>query len=259
MSQRPPVPTFRVPRSDRPFRGGFAIAVGLHVLVFAAMLVEWQSAEDEYARAIGGFGSRGGGGGGGGAESVQYIKLPPLASAPRVERPRAPTPPPPPVETPQPELQPPDPILEETELPAPTLEAFRPPPPTTIGEGSGLGTTAGAGTGSGGGIGTGQGSGIGTGEGPGTGGEGGAVLAPEPRSVIYPFEEPPGEIKGAQFAIRFWVDERGRVTKVEIEPEITDRKFRQKLVERLRQWLFYPARTLSGDAVKGQLVVSYSP
>ena len=95
--------------------------------------------------------------------------------------------------------------------------------------------------------------------GPGTGGEGGAVFAPEPRAIIYPFEEPPASVRGRQFQIRFWVDLRGKVTKVEITPEIEDKRFRAALLERVSSWTFYPARTAEGRPVNGQFVTTYSP
>jgi hypothetical protein len=46
---------------------------------------------------------------------------------------------------------------------------------------------------------------------------------------------------------------------VEIEPSIGDATFRNALLERLRQWVFYPARTVEGRPVRGELLVSYTP
>jgi protein TonB len=128
----------------------------------------------------------------------------------------------------------------------------------TLGPGSGTGAGPGVGSGSGGGVGSGQGTGVGSGVGPGFGG-GEAVIAPEPRAIIYPFEQPPASIRGREFTIRFWVDAQGRVTKVEIRPEIADRAFRAKLMERMYSWTFYPALTAEGRNVAGQLVITYSP
>jgi hypothetical protein len=95
--------------------------------------------------------------------------------------------------------------------------------------------------------------------GPGTGGEGGTVISPVPRAVVYPFEDAPPSAKGVEYRIRFWVDRRGRPVRVEIEPEIQDAAFRKKLLDRMREWVFYPARTLEGRPVEGQLVITYTP
>ncbi len=66
-------------------------------------------------------------------------------------------------------------------------------------------------------------------------------------------------MKGNVYAIRFWVDARGRVQKVQVEPKIEDGGFRDKLLERMREWVFYPARTIDGTPVNGQLVITYRP
>ncbi len=85
------------------------------------------------------------------------------------------------------------------------------------------------------------------------------MLAPEPRAVVYPFEEAPRSIKGRQFAVRFWVDARGRVTKVDVQPPIEDASFLKKLLQRMYGWIFYPARMADGTAVEGELVITYQP
>jgi TonB family protein len=74
--------------------------------------------------------------------------------------------------------------------------------------------------------------------------------------VVFPFEEPPAALRGTEVRARFWVDARGQVQKVVIEPPIEDSSFRKKLLERLSQWTFYPARTVDGRAVAGQVLVT---
>ncbi len=250
-------PTARLPRADRRFGVGMVWAVALHGLVAALAFVFAGRALDSYEKSLGEPGLLGGGGGGGGAAQVQYIELPPLPSPAR----RAPQPKPPvQAAPPPPVVEPPTPEVKEVapEIPQITSVPQEIPPVNveTLGVGSGIGVGAGAGSGTGGGIGSGRGAGIGAGEGTGTGGEGGAVLAPEVRVVVFPFEDPPAELRGTEVKARFWVDARGRVTKVEIEPAIPDASFRKKLLERLEEWTFYPARTVDGRPVAGQVVVS---
>ncbi len=257
------VPNARLPRTDRRFGAGVVWTAIAYALVGVGALALGNRALDEYAKGLGGPGTPGGGGGGGGARQVRYIELAPLASpAPQVRQPE-----------PEVSVEVPQPAVEVVEAPKAELKELTPEIPTlatlparrpatnveTLGAGSGIGTGPGAGSGTGGGIGTGRGSGIGAGVGPGTGGDGGAVVAPAVRTVIYPFEDPPSDIRGMVFRVRFWVDTRGRPTKVEIDPPIGDGSFRKKLLERMRQWTFYPARTLEGRPVNGQLVVMYEP
>ena len=238
--------TARLPRNDRAYGSGLGLATVGHVLVILAFIVTQQVVSH---RAIGMPGEPGGGGGG---SEIHFIGLAPApapasAAAPRAEQ----------VAAPPPE---PEPVAEDELLfPLPELARVEPPEDSPISlESLGLGAGKGqsSGPGSGGGIGSGEGTGIGAGVGPGTGGDGGAVLAPEWRVVVFPFEEAPASIKGREFQIHFWVDRRGRVTKVEISPKIEDNSFRKKLMERMLQWVFYPARTFSGSPVEGEDLVS---
>jgi hypothetical protein len=59
--------------------------------------------------------------------------------------------------------------------------------------------------------------------------------------------------------IHFWVDKRGRVTKVELQPEISDRAYRESFLENMYQWVFYPARMADGTPVEGELIVTHQP
>lgn len=257
-------PTGRLPRSDKRFGAGVVIATLVHVIAIGMLLVDWTS---RYELAAGdGPGPAGGGGGGGGGRSVQYVQLPPRSAyaAPRVHQAPAVAAPRVEVQLPQPRVEPTaDPVVPQTLEPVsraiPATDPNARATTLTLGPGSGTGLGPGAGSGRGGGIGSGSGTGVGSGVGPGTGGEGGAVFAPEPRAIIYPFEEPPASVRGRQFQIRFWVDLRGQVTKVEITPDIEDRRFRAALLERVSSWTFYPARTAEGRPVNGQFVTTYSP
>lgn len=258
------VPTARLPRADSPFGAGVIWTTVLYAVLGVGLVMWGNRVLEEYQKGLGIAGTPGGGGGGGGARQVRYIELPPLpSSAAQTRRPEPRAEPTVPVQVPQPVVKPPELNLREV-TPEPPQIATLPAEPSqinveTLGAGSGTGVGPGVGAGTGGGVGTGQGTGIGSGVGPGTGGDGGAVVAPAVRTVIYPFEEPPPQIRGTVFRVRFWVDARGRPTRVEIEPAIDDASFSRRLLERMRQWTFYPARTLEGRPVNGQLVVTYEP
>lgn len=258
------VPTARLPRADSRFGAGVLWTALLYAVLGVGAVLWGNRVLDEYAKGLGAPGIPGGGGGGGGARQVRYIELPPLpSSAAQTRRPEPKPEPTVPVQVPQPVVEPPEVNLKELTPEFPQIATLPADPPQinveTLGAGSGTGVGPGVGAGTGGGVGTGQGTGIGAGVGPGTGGDGGVVVAPAVRTVIYPFEEPPPQIRGTVFRVRFWVDARGRPTKVEIEPPIDDASFSRKLLDRMRQWTFYPARTLEGRPVNGQLVVTYEP
>ncbi len=185
---------------------------------------------------------------------MQYVSLPPLEwSGQRTSAPPQEAPPE------RPELQLPRPTV------APVLVSESAVEPRGLrgqvelasveGAGPGTGGGRGAGSGTGGGVGTGQGTGVGTGEGPGTGGgEGGSVLPPEPRFILVPADRP-SSVRGREFAVHFWVDRRGRVTKVEVTPQIDDPDYRKKFLEQMYQFQFTPARTLDGRPVDGHIVI----
>jgi len=62
-------------------------------------------------------------------------------------------------------------------------------------------------------------------------------------------------VRGKEYAVRFWVNAQGRVTRVEVEPEIEDRDYRGRFLEQMYQFQFTPARTLDGRPVDGQIVI----
>jgi periplasmic protein TonB len=239
-------------------RGGERYTLGVLVtgLVYVgAMLavIRVAASAAPYLTAIGDPGAPGGGGGGGGSV-VRYVELPALQrqAGAEVETPPQPTS--------QPELLLPTAHLKPTieqETPTAQIRLTGPVVPATrIGQGPGNGGGAGAGTGSGGGIGSGHGTGVGSGEGPGSGGQGGSVVPPDPIGVLIPpFNDLPAAVRGRTFSVEFWVDASGRVTRIDVDPEIEDAAYRRQFMDKMRAFKFRPARTLDGEPVNGRLVV----
>ncbi len=248
-SKRPwKVPAAAMPRARVRMGGGVLGSVSLHALILFGLI--WGGTK--LSEMVGtGPGDGPAGGGGGGGTRVSYIELPPFPSAATARaRPK-----------PKPEEESavvPVPVTTQT---APEEDAeeptFTPIRFVAAGEGPGTGGGPGTGPGSGGGIGSGIGTGIGSDVGPGTGG--GQAYAAEPRAITYPVDDPPASIRGREFFLHFWVDARGRVTRVEIEPPIADVAYRKKLLEHVSQWIFYPARTQTGRQIEGELRVPYRP
>ena len=238
-----------IPRSRERFGGGVVTSAAIHVAVVSVLIVGAAVGSDDAFRSIGGPGPRGGGGGGGGTV-IQHIDLPPLETAGAVEAPETER------EVPQVELPRPDvaplaastPRVELREISGQMVPALR------LGRGPGSGGGPGAGTGSGGGVGSGQGTGVGSGRGPGTGGEGGSLFPPEPKFVIVPADRP-SSVRGQRSSVHFWVDAEGRVTRVEVDPEIADGAYRRKFLDQMYQFQFTPARTLDGRPVEGQVII----
>jgi protein TonB len=249
MAHRPDVPHFRPPRSTERFGRGVVVSALLHGAAIGLFVVG-VATNAEVLRNIGGPGLRGGGGGGGGSE-VRYVELPQIAAASARgtvlsdER-----------EQPLIEITLPRPsVARMSETPTSLSPLGRVVPATVVGQGPGTGGGVGAGSGTGGGVGTGQGGGIGSGVGPGSGGgEGGSVLPPEPKFIIVPADRP-GSVRGREFEVHFWVDQQGKVTRVEVEPEIEDAAYRRKFLEQMYQFRFTPARTLDGRPVDGHIVI----
>ena len=214
------------------------------------MVVLGGRASRELFIAGGGDGPAGGGGGGGGTY-VDYVELPAfaLAAAPAVAAERAV------------EISIPEPQLRPIPQPTTTIKFAQPTEYITapeVGRGTGSGGGPGSGTGSGGGVGTGRGAGVGGGEGPGSGGDGGSGFAPQSRQMLLP-PDAPESIKGHEFRVRFWIDEHGRVTKVEVEPRIEDASYRKKFMDKMRQFTFHPARALDGTPVAAHYDVVIIP
>lgn len=169
-------------------------------------------------------------------------------------------PPPPPQETPPtpvpvvvPEVIPP-PVVEPDPVLAPIQSV--PVPQVAVsaaakGDG-GTGTGGGIGTGTGTGVGAGTGEGSGDGVGPGGGGSG---RPPEPRQMILPPLEFPKVMRGKTVSVTFWVADDGRVDRIEVTPEIPDKKFREKFEEVMRNYRFRPARTAEGTLITGTTTI----
>jgi len=248
-------PEARLPEERVSFKGGTTTSVVVHGLL--VLLIIWTGIEaaNRLAGTGPGTGPAGGGGGGTGS-SVTYVEIPAYIS--QTEGVRATEPVTDGVEfrMVQPEVKTIARPIQQERFPQPLARVA---PAVWRGRGGGSESSSGAGPGSGGGVGSGAGTGIGSNAGPGTGGGRGAVLAPEPRAVIYPVDEPPQALSGSELVIHFWVDSRGRVTKIEIDPPIEDATYRRKLIESLSQWVFYPARTAEGRATEGELIVTHVP
>lgn len=249
-------PKGQLPALEKVQKKGAVVSASLHLVLILIIVLAPVVAR----RVMGDPGEPGGGGGGGGGREIQFIQLPPAAaSAPAAAEKvvEASVPPPEPVEDdifttlPTPDVVETNAAAVDAETrPEISLESLG------LGLGVGTGDGPGEGTGTGGGVGSGEGEGIGSGIGDGTGGDNGDARAPEPRTVIYPFETPPDDVRGVELTLHFWVDRRGRVTKVEITPHIEDSDFRNKLMDRVKAWVFYPARTMNGSPVEGEYFVT---
>ncbi len=236
-------------RGDR--LGPFGVvSLALHAGLIGLLVWSGAAARLMVTPGAGDEGARGGGGGGGGHPDIRYVTLgaaPAALVREEVE---------PEVEPAIPELEP-EPVPPVLVEPEPVRIAAAPvqTAPIVTGLGPGSGGGAGAGTGSGRGVGAGEGPGAGGGTGPGTGGEGGDIYPPHPRGVFMPPQPTPRPLKGNTYTVRFAVAADGRVTRVEIEPSVPDRRYRDKLMERLSEFVFSPATTRDGNRVSGTAVI----
>jgi len=228
--------------------GAVAVSVALHAALL--LLVVWTQTRDT---GLGTGGPGRAGGGGGGAPEVAFVDIAAFvpSSAPAPARRARES-----LEyvTVKPELK----MIARSTPQVKVWEPTRPNlPPLSTSVGSSGGPGSGRGTG--GGRGAGVGTGVGDNVGPGTGGERAPAYAPEPRSVVYPLSEPPDSVRGRLLIVHFWVDSRGRVTKVEVEPPLLSGSYLDDFLENMRRWTFYPARTADGRPVEGELVVTHRP
>ena len=254
MSRPAEVPQFSVPHTRRPAGRWVVVSIFLHALL-VLLIVGVETGVFAEIFGTGGGEGPAGGGGGGGAERVTYLELPAYVSTALAS----------PLPSPRNEIrfnaeQPSVrqiPIPERKvslKWPSAMMEAV-----STLGSDRGTGGGPGTGPGSGGGSGTGLGTGTGSHVGPGTGGNQAYVYAPEPRSITYPVVTVPEALRGQELTIHFWVDARGRVTRIEVDPPIRDRSYRDALNEMLLGWIFYPARTASGAPVPGEMEIIHKP
>jgi hypothetical protein len=147
------------------------------------------------------------------------------------------------------------PSLRQVKLDVPpielTRETFTPALPPAVSDAA---TTGGGGPGAGGGRGPGSGVGAGATMGPGTGGEGGYIASPR-TAILPPLAKVPGAVAGRTYRVRFWVAADGRVTRVEVDPPITDASYGREFQERMLAYRFYPARTRDGQNVASVVTV----
>lgn len=250
MSRARRVPAVQLPRVRERFGSGVVVSALVHGAIVLALVVGAASSREAF-RVLGGPGPLGGGGGG--ATVVRFVELPSTAAdqsaaPPRQQEEKVPTLQ---LTLPQPDLE-----AVSPEVPSLSLSAIaRPVVELEVGErGTETGQGRGLGTGAGGGIGSGRGPGVGADTGAGMGGGGGAVFPPAPRFIIVPADRP-ASVRGKRFEVHFWVDDRGRVTKVEVDPPIDDAGYRRKFLDQMHQFRFDPARTTDGQPVSGQVVI----
>jgi TonB family protein len=202
-------------------------SAGLSLLLHGALLalLLWVGAVRLKNAGGRGLGAAGGGGGGAAPRAVNFFVLPPSAPA------TVDVPTPPKVEIAR--------LLQLSKIDVPRLDSSR---DSGSGGSTGPGASPGRGTGSA--------------EGPGTGGEGDYIVIASPRTAILPpLAKVPGSVAGHTYRIRFWVGADGRVTRVEIDPPIADGAYGRDLLERMRAYQFYPARTRDGRAVASVVTV----
>lgn len=73
--------------------------------------------------------------------------------------------------------------------------------------------------------------------------------------MILPPLEFPKVMRGKTVSVTFWVADDGRVDRIEVTPEIPDRKFREKFEEVMRNYRFRPARTAEGTLIVGTTTI----
>src|SRR5207247_2535558 len=64
-----------------------------------------------------------------------------------------------------------------------------------------------------------------------------------------PLAKVPGSVAGRTYVVKFWVAADGRVTRVEVDPPITDAAYSREFQQRMMAYQFYPARTRDGRNV----------
>lgn len=137
--------------------------------------------------------------------------------------------------------------LPPLELPRPTFALPVAPMPT--GTGGAQGVTAGTGPGV-------AGVGAGAGAGPGTGDGAGYIFHAAPRTAILPpLARVPGSVAGRTLRVTFWVAADGRVTRVAVDPPITDGSYDREFQRRMMAYQFYPAHTRAGQNIADVVTV----
>lgn len=229
---------FWPPVTRTSFRFGVSGSAVVHLLALGAVLWGASQGGPPGFLAVGTLGAPTGGGGG-----VRLIELPPasgtgVAAADAIEQPLD------------------EPV--QRALPEPQLRAAADDPSPSLALGD-LGSLVKIEGPPGGGVGGGLGTGVGEAAGPGAGGEGGTVFPPQPRQLVLTPPDPPGSVRGREFTVTFWIDPRGSVSRIEVEPPIPDSDYRRKFMGRMREITFQPARTLDGTPIAAQFVIVVVP
>ena len=66
----------------------------------------------------------------------------------------------------------------------------------------------------------------------------------------------PAELQGVEFELTFYVDENGRVTDVEVFPEVPNRDYRKRWMDVLKRYRFRPAVRADGARVPGKAILT---
>lgn len=73
--------------------------------------------------------------------------------------------------------------------------------------------------------------------------------------MILPPLEFPKVMRGRTVSVTFWVQDDGRVERIEVTPEIPDRKFSEKFEEVMRNYRFRPGRSAKGAVIAGTTTI----
>lgn len=70
------------------------------------------------------------------------------------------------------------------------------------------------------------------------------VIAPIPRGIMLPPDDPPSDVRGREVEVWVFIDAEGRVVadSTRLEPSSSDRDFNEELKARAASWAFRPAR-----------------
>jgi hypothetical protein len=200
----------------------------VHSLIFVVLFrhaIQWAQA---------GGGEHGPRGGGGGSDApARYVQLPALAAPAPATRAVVPAP-----ATPVPEPVP-APVVPDVPVTPPLPAA----PESSSASGTGV-DAGGAGPGTGGGVGAGAGAGVGNDSGPGRGGDAAYITPPDPRTVLLP-----ADCYKGHYAVRFWVEADGSVSRVVVDPPPKSGGCRREVQDKMMGYQFHPARARDGRAV----------
>lgn len=78
------------------------------------------------------------------------------------------------------------------------------------------------------------------------------------RHMPVPADNPPKQLRGVDLRVTFFVDEKGAVQRVTVDPPIADRKFADKFRETMLSYRFRPALGPDGLPVASSVVFTVS-